>query len=144
MHCVSSCWVPCSVCIELHADGPVLSFPTAYPVTRYGVHTAAPLWLTASIRSCQKLAQSQHGTFQLGLDSVKERATEEARQAQNRLCDIYRCTLCTARMLLEVAHGFLVVELLLPRDPVLYPIAAAGAPAQILLGRPCRCTVVTH
>ena len=34
---------------------------------------------------------------------------------------------------LHIAHGLLVAELLLPCDTVLNPVAAAAAPAKILL-----------
>lgn len=37
---------------------------------------------------------------------------------------------------LQVTHGLLVIKLLLPGHPVLDPVAAAGASAQVLLGRP--------
>lgn len=45
----------------------------------------------------------------------------------------------------QVAHGLLVVELLLPGHSVLYPVAAAGPPVQVfpgvLLTRACSCMV---
>ena len=34
----------------------------------------------------------------------------------------------------QVAHGLLVVELLLPGHSVLYPVAAAGPPVEVLPG----------